>query len=485
MQYDSGVVGPLLLSLFVIGFHTSFTVELAPSLPVPMTICGVTALIVTFLLPSRELLDISRPMTLYLLSALVVNTLAFDEIYWTKYVTGFVQLAYSLWIAQCTYVLVASIPPSKLALTCLALIGAVTALSVAELAPQLKEYMEIISGVIAPAGEANIERDTLLHGATRARALALEPSHAALTLSVLSYCFFWTGAIKRFYLLLWLVALLTSIWMIRSPIILVTLITAIGSLVMSQRWDRAVVGLFAACIGLAGLMIVFADAFDKIYLHRITAMAEGEGSFVMRLVAPFMFLFQKISENIIIGSGVVGNLEMYASEILSLYHGMGMKYITVETAGLSLTNNIALHFIFFGFAGGLISAWLLIAATRLDNPRHWFILLLQLLTLSLACGGYVAPRIWCMSAMLVAAARYAHRSCEARRIGVRRQDHAGAAWKSAPATRAPFAASPGQARAIPQLFSPAAARRMISAAFHGAPGLSTANIALKRFPFLG
>jgi hypothetical protein len=403
----------MLFVMFIVGLHTSTTFYLGPKIPIPLILCAIAAVASQFLKEVRVKWAVTHPLTLFCILSFCLNIVLLDTAFAAKYYLGFIQLVYSIIIAVCAYRLTLAIPQNLVAKASLAIIGCVAFLSVAELDPSVRTLFFEISASLDTLHARNIAqldhefaRDLTQHGAIRSMALALEPSHAAITLLVVSYCLFWTGeiGIKRY--LIWLVFMLICMWAIRSPIILIAILGPSISFVALRRGAEAIRQLFGALATLCIVTAIMFPLISDIFMNRFEKIIDGDGSFIMRVSAPIMLLSDKLLDYALVGIGVVGNLDMLASEIVDLYYSIGITYIDIDSAGGALTNCLVVHFLYFGVTFGVIALFLLIKSIPITVPRLRTILIFQICSAWIFCGGYTSPRIWIIAAILSAATRH-------------------------------------------------------------------------------
>lgn len=349
---------------------------------------------------------------MYIFLVIFVNLVTFDEMYFSDYILGPAQLLYSIFIALSLYFLILELQLVALQRWCLGLTALIAVLSVLELNGAISAAFtgvtEALTANVNLANAFNVSdvRDLAMHGSVRSKVFATEPSHAALTLMALGFGFFWTR--PRLQLIaVWVILILICIWTIRSPIIAALLVLGPTFLFAVTQNQKRIARIF---IGILPLLIsgyFLSDYLLAMFGTRLETGGSGDGSFDMRFTVPFQFITDFIPNHWLFGVGVVGDFDMLIYDILAAYYERGMAYIDYASAGASISNNLAQHFISFGLFSGLIALVALAFVARMQRTFVWIIVCIECLTIWMFLGGYVAARVWVLCALVLAIARRA------------------------------------------------------------------------------
>jgi hypothetical protein len=400
------------ITLILFGIQSTANFAVNANIVIPFALSATVSGISYIFIARNMNFDHYFPITIFIFICLFINIISYDSMYYDSYIIGFLQIIYSIFIAISLYFLIRSVNLSALQIWCLSLTAAITLLSVAELNSYVSSIFTSITEILAAnsnLGSAfNVAdaRDLTMHGAVRSKVFATEPSHAALTLMALGFGFFWTK--PRFQLVsLWVVMIIICIWTIRSPILAALLLIG-PALAFITRETR---GKFIQLIGALIMVLVFAFAISDYVLAmfgtRIETGAGSDGSFEMRFTVPLQFMTDFLPTHLLYGVGVVGDFDMLTYEILAAYHERGMSYIDYSNAGLSLSNNLAQHFVSFGLFFGFVALIVLAFVVRMRNGWAWAIICVECLTIWMFLGGYVVARVWVLCTLVLAIARRA------------------------------------------------------------------------------
>jgi hypothetical protein len=430
---DCGQAGPvnfkirMLLNLvcfclYVFGIHTVFGVPMGDGAPFPFILCAVASLLaLPCVLPYLLRLRLSNcwPMVAYLLLATVITAVAAEPSYYARSLRGILQLYYSVALATCLFWVILSIPRQKLASVCLLILVVLALASLLEFLGPLRDISDRFREIASPnwGYDAN-ERDLAMHGAVRTKVFSPEPSIAATTFFWVSMMFFWSATMSFRQFLLWLTPAIIMLWTNRSP----TLIAAIACCGFTYYALEFIAGgkrfltnrnLSVLAIS-AGVVAAIVIGAYSLFEERFASILSGEGSFAMRETGALQFAGEYVTQHPFIGTGVVGDFEMLTDDIVSLYHSLGVDSqagMDLNTsagsvvASKGLTNDVAIHFTYFGGIGGIIEAALLIAALYLCNRWLWALVLLDVFAFSMSGGGYNGPPIWFIGFSLLAVAK--------------------------------------------------------------------------------
>ena len=402
-----------LFILFFTGVHTAVSLYWWTAFPVPYIACGAAMLLsVPRILPALRRITWRQSWAVpaYLIVAVVITLLTAQRQYLVYSIRGVGQLVYSVATAVSLYWLVLKIPRARLARVCLALLVLLTAVAVLEALGPLKGLVDTVVSWLSPNWNySSEERDIILMGAIRSKAFAPEPSIAAVSIFWLSMMFLWSTRLGTFQMTAWMVLMAADIWAIRSPVFLLTLVCGFVLLAVRRMADptwqklsswRMVPVLLAVLLNVT----VLAGAFS-IFYQRAISIETGEGSYIMRISGPFVFTGKFLATHPIAGVGVVGDLRNLTEEIAKAYDSLGLRLDPTESIEKAVSNRLALHFIYFGGVGSVITIALLLKASRLGHRLFWFVLLMQIVCFTLTGGGYNSAPMWAEFAALLAVAR--------------------------------------------------------------------------------
>jgi len=402
-----------LFILFVAGVHTALPLYWWTEFPVPYIACGVAMILtVPRIVPEMRRIKWreSWAVPAYLIVAVVITLVAAQRQYLVYSLRGVGQLVYSVAIAVSLYWLVVKIPRARLASVCLVLLLFLTAAAALEALGPLKNIVDTAVGWLSPDWNYSLdERDIMMTGAVRSKAFAPEPSIAAGNILWLSMLFLWSARLGAFQTTLWMMLMAVGIWAIRSPLFLLTLVCGFV-LLAARRWAdptwrklsswRMVPVLLAILLNVA----VLASAFS-IFYERAISIGEGEGSFIMRITGPFYYSVQFLRTHPVMGVGVVGDLRSLTGEIAKAYDAQGLYMRAEDSIEKSVSNRFALHLIYFGGLGSVVTLALLMKASRLGHRFFWWVMFMQMACFMMIGGGYNSAPMWCQFASLLAVVR--------------------------------------------------------------------------------
>jgi hypothetical protein len=402
----------LVLTIILFGIQTSASIVIENAFTINFALSAVFSIFALFINFRRIHFRNYNPILLYLFFVFFVNLITLNQMYFTDYFLGPAQLIYSLFIAYSLYMLIVELNLAILRRWCLGLTTVIAVLSVLELNSSISAAFtgatQALTANINLANAFNVSdmRDLSLHGTVRSKVFATEPSHTALTLMALGFGFFWTK--PNFKLIfIWIILVLICIWTIRSPIIAALLILAPTFLFTVSQNQKRIARLLIGILPLLLSGYFLSDYLLTMFGTRIETVGGGDGSFEMRFTVPFQFIVDFIPNHLLIGVGVVGDFDMLIYDILAAYYERGMSYIDYNSAAASISNNLAQHFISFGFFAGWLALAMLAFAARMRRALVWIVVCAQCLTIWMFLGGYVAARVWVLCALVLAVARRA------------------------------------------------------------------------------
>jgi len=413
--------------LYFAGLHTALNLSLGAGVPIPYLLCGI-ACVLSLYIGAAQMRGISLkeswPLVTYVILAVMVTAVAAESDYVTRSAKGILQLFYSLTVAICLYFLVLSIPRDRMTSLCLILLTIMAVASVLESVPLLREYFDSVGEWLSPDWfSSNDLRDELIHGATRAKILSPEPSVAATSFFWVSMLFSWCWRPNLKQGLWWGATAMILLFTVRSPIVIIGIALSVIAIYWFRMANQKARSSLGTNIALLVLLVLVAIGVSfvayNIFEARLESILSGEGSFSMRVSGALQFAADYAIRHPWFGTGVVGDLEMLSEEIVGFYRSIGMgsgfdisTYGGWVTARKGLSNDIALHFVYFGGIGGLVAGGLLLRVLKLSNRWLWTMLVFQIFTFSMASGGYNSAPIWCIGASLLAAAKLKEVSLE-------------------------------------------------------------------------
>jgi hypothetical protein len=404
--------------LFFFGVHSALSMQLGLGAPFPYILCGVASICALGIVLPQLLLSRLRnwlPLISYLILATLVTAIAAEPAYFARSARGVLQLYYSVATGVILYYLVLIIPRERMATICLVVLVVLSSASLLEFLGPLRGVSNSFRGIATPGwGYDGDERDLAMHGAIRSKVFSPEPSAVATSFFWLSMLFCWSSRLQARQLLIWLATAVILLWTVRSPTLIVAMACSFCTICVLQIvGNRRMVFTrrTLASIGItAGVCLMIGLAARGIFAERFKSISDGEGSFTMRETGSFQFAGEFLTSHVMIGTGVVGDLEMLSNELTSFGRslGLGQNKDTDNgqfAAGKDLTNNVAIHFVYFGGVCGVIAACLLIMSLYLANRWLWVVILLQIFAFAMSGGAYNSAPIWCIGFSLAAAAR--------------------------------------------------------------------------------
>jgi len=136
-------------------------------------------------------------------------------------------------------------------------------------------------------------------------------------------------------------------------------------------------------------------AVTTVLSARIAAMSAGEGSTIMRVVAPPLITFDVLKEYPMWGAGITGK-EMVADKVFyRLRDDFELTYITnIDQVVDMVTNAFWLHWIYLGLFGGILMVWAIHQLMKALGVKHYWYCFLLIIIFGQTMGAYVGPRTW-------------------------------------------------------------------------------------------
>ncbi|MDM8557611.1 hypothetical protein [Candidatus Parabeggiatoa sp. HSG14] len=397
------VVGYWLIVLYLLGIYTSVHLYSGEQLLVPVFVAGIAGFLLLIKnhkrIRVRHVKAIGLIVTIAWLSVLFKGTDAF----FIERVKGGIQMTYSILLAYGFFLEVSKWKKEQAAklfyYACLLIIigcALENYTSFKSLSDNFR-YAVFHSGIY----EA-LDRDIAFFGGERPKLFTSEPSHVSKFL-LFSITLWLVLSLKKrkFYIKAILVSL-TAAFVTGSPslvlLIPISLIIAVylegnGFYPFLKRMSiRKFLLYFVFMLLMLGSLTV---AVTTVLSGRLTAMIEGEGSTIIRVVAPPLITFDVLKEYPMWGAGITGK-EMVADKVFyRLTDDFGLTYITdIEWATNMVTNAFWLHWIYLGLFGGILMVWAIYRLMKVLGVKHYLYCLFLILIFSQTMGGYVGARTW-------------------------------------------------------------------------------------------
>ena len=269
-------------------------------------------------------------------------------------------------------------------------------------------------------------RDQLVFGKVRPKLFTAEPSYVAIFF-LLSMTMWYTLATEtlarswKYFLLA-----LLGMFLIGSPIVLLTAFIPVLNFLFLNEKGRSpfrvaaetgsakrllVVLLYSSTLLLVMLEIWHGVEMRNLHTESRPAATESrlelilngkEDSFTGRLVAPPLIAYRVLSSSPWFGVGLEAK-ESLNGITLEVFKLLGMQTYHVETStlGRSVTNVFWLHWIYFGLAGGILMIFWMYKLMRLVGVGYPFYCFLMMVMFMQTMGGYVTPRFWFISFLIM------------------------------------------------------------------------------------
>ncbi len=404
------------LFLFFVGLHTYFTVAVAPGIPVPNAICLFAAALGCIHLGIRKLIRQALRewrMGLFLIFAILVTLFSVQSGYAAKSFRGVLQLMYAFALGLVLITLMEKSPREVLGRGALLLIIAIAFSAALEALGPLKALSDAFRQYATPNWFYDVDnRDIDIHGRIRSKVFSPEPSTAAISLYCLSMILLWGSRLSVRLLLAWLIAMMISLWAIGSPIVAISILVGLATVAVwllegiyrRRRW----ILLLGALSLVACAMTILVTVLVIQMRQRIEQIQEGDISFTLRVTGSAEFTSEFVRRHPAVGIGVVGDVDMLVGELREFYVARGDRWIAQfedEVVKKMISNNVFIHFIYWGGFGGMFAGLLLLSAIKIKSILLKFLVLVQLSVLWMTLGGYNTPTIWCLSAAIVVMGR--------------------------------------------------------------------------------
>lgn len=384
----------LYILLHFIGVYTQFGIETA-SYKIPNIFVMVAFPIgLLTLITSRQKLSLKLVgwTVLFVLYVIFVNVVSYREGYLGKYITGAGQLFLSVISGLVFCFHIVKFKPSAIAARVTLILCLMAGISVLEVLGFLAEYSSSFV-------EVRLNRDLNEHGGVRAAILTPETANAAVIYCWLSCILLWAvpsdkaNTFQR-YLVIWLLCTAVMLFTVRSFFVMVGCVAASVTLFsryeLIQRKYRILAPISILFISISIPLI----AGSELYKTRLENIIVGnDGSFYQRFIVPFEFMVKYFDAFNFYGVGVVGDLVMIEDEIQGVYFSNGFTWMTSDI-GKGISNFFGLHFVYFGFFGGLIACIIVWNIYQNCAGRIPFVCGLQIAAIFCMMGGYVSALPW-------------------------------------------------------------------------------------------
>jgi hypothetical protein len=398
-----------LVSIFLVGIYTTFTIPISTSLPLPSAPAGLAGVAMLCRrhrsIGSQAFVGLAAVLLIYLLSIVVAPDISFLP----RRFNGLVQLTYSILIGYSLFLTVVRGSRKQIGqlFLCASLVILVGCLL--EAYGGLRPISDSVRAVLYSRGlYENDLRDMILYKRVRPKLFAPEP--ASVTFCYALFTFLWFVVSRaRLKLLLYVGLIAAGIFAMPGPTLLLMLLLVLPYMLFlaSRREGRfnatrflqvAVVAVFfSICFG-ALIGVVFPERFER-------AVSGDDPSFFYRVRGPAIAGIDAI-KNQPVGAGLTGE-PFIASHVVGLYvrspaYSVGWKMVYPATE--LLINYFWLHWVYLGsyFGVAVIAAlWLWLPVLGVPSPAFcwaaWAIL-------GQASGAYVGPTCWAVLFLMGAAA---------------------------------------------------------------------------------
>jgi len=401
------MLGMLLVIVYLIGVYTHIHLLWHGAVIVPVAIGGLAGV---FLL-TKNFNRISGGHVLALAAVMTVGWLSvifrgYDEFFYER-VKGAVQFSYSLVFAYAFFLEVAHWEQKRaeklFQWISVCIIGGCilenyTALKI--LSDSFRVAVFDHSIIYTASG-----RDIAFFGMERPKLFTTEPSH--VTKFLLFTFTMWLGlGVRTPQLIAKVLALaLLAIIVTGSPsLVLIFPITAIVIVFLDNggilSFFRSLTGdrLVAYVILFGVLLAAMAIAATTVLANRFDSILSGEGSAIMRLLAPPFIAFDVIAEYPLWGAGIAGKEMVEGTIYHRIVDTFGVSYIaTIADASNRVANAFWLHWIYFGVFGGVLMIFAILQMMKTLGVRHYFFCFLLIALFTQIMGGYVGLRVWTLA----------------------------------------------------------------------------------------
>jgi hypothetical protein len=413
-----GWVDLVLISIFLAGLYTNYTVMLSQKVPLPSVPAGVAGLILLWRrrddMTPRALVGFCAIVTLFLVSILLA-----PNINWlSRRANGLIQLTYSLSIGYGLFLTVRRAERRQVAGLFLAFAVLILVGCLLETYGGLRSVSDAVRTALYRKGVyENDLRDLLFYNRVRPKFFASEP--ASVTFCYTLFCFIWLVVSPwRWKLPFYLALVGLGLFAMPGPTLLLMLVLLLPYLLFlgSRRNGRIDVTRFLVVAMVAALMALMALVLAKtLFAERLQSVTSGnDPSFFYRVQGPALAGLDIMGRYPVTGAGLTGEpfieREITNLYLRSPYYSAGWQVVSPSTE--LLINYFWLHWIYLGFVWGVamiavLSGWLRI----LGVPSLGFCWMTWAI-LGQASGAYVGPTCWAVL-FLAGAASILHQATPA------------------------------------------------------------------------
>jgi len=397
------IVGYWLIVLYLLGIYTSVHLYSGERLLVPVFVAGIAAFLL--LIKNYKRIRVGHVKAISLIVAIVWLSVLFKGVdaFFIERVKGGIQITYSILLAYGFFLEVSRWKKEQAAkLFYYACLLIIIGCALENYTP-FKSLSDNFRYAVFHSGiyEA-LDRDIAFFGGERPKLFTSEPSHVSKFL-LFSITLWLALSLKnrKFYIKAILVSLAAA-FVTGSPslVLLVPISLIIAVLLegngLSHFLKRMTIRKFLLYFVFMLLMLgTLTVAVTTVLSGRITAMIEGEGSTIVRIVAPPLITFDVLKEYPMWGAGITGK-EMVADKVFyRLTNDFGLTYITdIEQATNMVTNAFWLHWIYLGLFGGILMIWAIYRLMKVFGVRHYLYCFLLFAIFGQTMGGYVGLKVW-------------------------------------------------------------------------------------------
>ena len=405
-----------LITVFLAGLYTNFTIMVAPKVPFPSVPSGVAGLILLWrrrdAITPRALAGLLVILLMVLVSALCASNFAYLQ----RRTNGLVQLTYSMVIGYALFLTVTRASRRQMAALFLVFALVIATGCLLETHAGLRPISDAARKVLYSRGVyENDLRDMLLYARVRPKFFASEPS--SVTFCYALFSFLWLVLSQwRWKLLAYLGLVALGLSAMPGPTLLLMLPLILPYLLFLETRRRGRLDMGRFIVGLMGAVVLLCASVvlaQTLFQHRLEAVVSGnDPSFFYRVQGPAMAGLDIMKRYPLAGAGISGEpfieQEVTTLYVRSRYYSAGWQIVSPATE--LLINYFWLHWIYFGFVLGVailaaITVWLRV----LGVPSVTFCWTVWTI-LGQASGAYVGPTCWAVLFLSAAAAILHQRS---------------------------------------------------------------------------
>jgi hypothetical protein len=442
-------IDTILIVVFLIGIYLDLSPRVAAGVPIPAAPAGIAG--VLLLLRNIDRVEQRHVMGLFVVLALYLASIlcASDYRFLVERFKGFIQIAYSLFVAYGLYITLLKYDRDRLARIFLVFCFALLIGCLLENYTGFRSVSDRVRyNLYSVHLYVNDERDIMTYGVIRPKLFTSEPS--AVSFSFTLYAFVWyVLSTSRLKLLSYSALLIAGFVLMKGP----TSLLGFAALVPYQLFLRSKLAnagtprsqtMFAVTAIAFSAVAIAAVAFTavKFFGERVDQVASGsDPSFFFRVIGPAVVAIDTVINHPIAGIGLTGEelIEERVRHIYTTSANFSPEWDFTKASEV-LNNYFWLHWIYLGLFWGvvLLSAvtWLIILLRAPSVLFCWSIWAI----FGQAAGAYVSPKTWTVMLLSVAISIMAvrrpllavspgHRSWHGRPLPVGRLYRMPATWK--------------------------------------------------------